>query len=155
MAEKAAPEQQSERREVTIKFGKGLVEPFVSKSGKELARINIPNRSETDKRPWESFVVPTNYVHDNKFGKGVWMKLPEDGTTKLTRPVLVGQYEAGKNCWRTESRQVSNAELKSLLEAYKEQKRDSVLSSLSEKKAEAADRPRATKSASRSKEASL
>jgi len=155
MAEKAAPEAQPERREVTIKYGKGLLEPFVSKSGKELARVSIPNRSETDKRPWETFVVPKSYVHDNKFGKGVWMKLPEDGTTKLTRPVLVGQDEAGKNIWRTESRQVSNPELKALLEAYKEQKRDSVLSGLSEKKAEAAVQPRTAKQTSRSREASL
>lgn len=36
--------ENAERKEVTIKFGKGLMEePFMSKSGKELVEIKIPN----------------------------------------------------------------------------------------------------------------
>ena len=49
----AVPEDSPKREEVTIKFGKGLVgEPFISKAGKELVEIKIPNRDARDHRPW-------------------------------------------------------------------------------------------------------
>ena len=44
--------------------------------------------------------------------------------------------ESGKGIWTRESRQVSSTELKSMLEAYKDRDRGSVLSDLSAKKAE-------------------
>ncbi len=125
--------------EVAIKFGKGLVgDTFISKAGKELVEIKIPNADANDHRPWESFVVSPKMVHDNKFGKGVWMKLPEDGTTKVSRPVLQGQDENGKNIWGNESRTVSNTELKAMMESYKEKSRGSVLSDLDGKRTESA-----------------
>lgn len=126
--------------EVTIKFGKGLVgEPFTSKSGKELVEVKIPNPDRGDSRSWESFVISPKVIHDNKFGKGVWMKLPEDGTTRLSRSVKTGMNENGMPVWGHETREVSNTELKSLLEAYKNKDRGSVLSDLSERKAESSD----------------
>lgn len=126
--------------EVTIKFGKGLVgEPFTSKSGKELVEVKIPNPDRGDSRPWESFVILPKVIHDNKFGKGVWMKLPEDGTTRLSRSVKTGMNENGMPVWGHETREVSNTELKSLLEAYKNKDRGSVLSDLFERKAESSD----------------
>jgi hypothetical protein len=126
--------------EVTIKFGKGLVgEPFTSKSGKELVEVKIPNPDRGDSRPWESFVISPKVIHDNKFGKGVWMKLSEDGTTRLSRSVKTGMNENGMPVWGHETREVSNTELKSLLEAYKNKDRGSVLSDLSERKAESSD----------------
>ncbi len=135
-----------EENQVTMKFGKGLVgDPFLAKTGKEMVRISIPNQDPTDKRSWESFVVPANRVHDNQFGKGVWMKLPQDATTTLSRPVVTGQDENGKNIWGKEQRVVSNTELKELMEAYKEKNRDSVLGDLSTKREQYAP----TKSASR------
>ena len=75
-----------ERKEVTIKFAKGLVgEPFLSKNGKELVEVKIPNADQNDKTPWASFVISPKMIHDNKFsktGKGVWMSASEpfDGT---------------------------------------------------------------------------
>ena len=43
--------------EVTIKFGKGLVgDPFISKNGKELVEVKIPNVDPEDRTPWASFV---------------------------------------------------------------------------------------------------
>lgn len=85
--------------EVTIKFGKGLVgEPFTSKSGKELVEILIPNPDKTDNRPWGSFVISPKMIHDNKFGKGIWMKLPEDGTTRLSRSVKTGIAGSVSSC---------------------------------------------------------
>ncbi|MCD8367199.1 MAG: hypothetical protein LUC48_04150 [Clostridiales bacterium] len=146
----------NDRPEVTIKFGKGLVgEPFTSKSGKQLVEVSIPNQSPNDHRPWQTFVVAPGMIHDNKFGKGVWMKLPEDGQTKVSRPVLQGQDETGKNVWSRESRMVPNTELKSMLEAYKEKSRDSVLSDLSSKQTAAAQTaPTAPKRAAHSKDAS-
>lgn len=78
--------------QVTIKFGKGLIgRSFTSKSGVEMLQVKIPNRERTDKTPWETFAVPAKMIHDNQYGKGVWMKLPEDDTTN---PTINGvQYE--------------------------------------------------------------
>lgn len=138
----AANEQRKDRPEVTIKFGKGLMEePFTSKAGKQLVEIKIPNPDKSDHRPWESFVVPANFVHENQYGKGMWMKLPEDGTTKLSRGVVTGKDADGKNIWGKETRTVSNKELKALVEAYKDRSRGSVLDDLSGRKSDAGSRP--------------
>lgn len=128
--------------EVTIKFGKGLMgEPFTSKSGKELVEVKIPNVDPNDHRPWESFVVPASFIHDNQYGKGVWMKLLEDGTTRLSRSVQQGQDADGKRIWGKETREVSNTELKALVESYKERSRGSVMDDLSSKRSEVSSRP--------------
>ena len=133
----AVPKDSQKREEVTIKFGKGLVgEPFISRTGKELVEIKIPNRDARDHRPWESFVVSPKMVHENQYGAGVWMKIPADGTTKVSRPEYRGRDESGKSIWGTESRTVSNQELKALMESYKERNRESVRSVLEEKKAD-------------------
>lgn len=134
----------AERNEITIKFGKGLMgEPFMSKAGKQLVEVKIPNRDPDDTRSWETFVVPANFIHDNKFGKGVWMKLPEEGTTRLSRAKVIGQDETGKNIWGSDTREVSNTDLKALVEAYKDKNREAGaggLASLAAKKEEAAAR---------------
>lgn len=116
-------------------------EPFTSKSGKELVEVKIPNADPNDHRPWESFVVPASFIHDNQYGKGVWMKLPEDGTTRLTRSVQQGQDTDGKRIWGKETREVSNTELKALVESYKDRSRGSVMDDLSSKRAEVGSRP--------------
>lgn len=134
-------EQAQGRAEVTIKFGKGLMgEPFTSKNGKELVEIKIPNADHSDSRPWESFIVPANFVHENQYGKGMWMKLPEDGTTKLFRNVLEGQDASGKNIWGKETREITNKELKALVETYKTRDRGYVMTDLAEKRAESGSR---------------
>lgn len=125
--------------EVTIKFGKGLVgDSFTSRNGKELVEVSIPNPDKTDTRPWETFVISPKMIHENKFGKGVWMKLPEDGTTRLSRSVKNGIDDAGQPIWGRETREVTNAELKALMESYKDRSRGSVLSDLSDRKEETA-----------------
>ena len=111
-----APEKPEE---VTIKFGKGLAEPFTAKDGREFTRIMIPNQDPADKTPWASFVLPSKAVHENQYGKGLWAKIPADGTTVVTKPVLVGQDEAGKNVWEDQKTKVPNRELKGMVEAYK------------------------------------
>ena len=111
-----APEK---REEVTIKFGTGLAEPFTAKDGREFTRIMIPNQDPADKTPWASFVLPSKAVHENQYGKGLWAKIPADGTTVVTKPVLVGQDEAGKNVWEDQKTKVPNRELKGMVEAYK------------------------------------
>jgi len=127
-------EKLPEVNDVTIKFGKGLIgEPFTSKNGRELVEVKIPNTDPNDSRPWESFVISPKMIHDNQFGKGVWMKLPEEGTTRLSRPVRVGEDPNGKAIWDRETRDVSNTELKALMEAYKDKSRGSVLSDLSDR----------------------
>lgn len=128
------PEQTDQ---VTIKFGRGLVgELFTSKNGKELVEVSIPNPDKGDSRPWETFVISPRKIHDNQFGKGVWMKLPEYGITRLSRSVKIGIDKAGNAIWGRETHDVTNAQLKLLLEAYKEKSKGSVLSDLSERKAD-------------------
>ena len=111
-----APEK---REEVTIKFGKGLAEPFTAKDGREFTRIMIPNQDQSDKTPWASFVLPAKAVHENQYGKGLWAKIPAEGTTVVTKPVLKGQDEQGKNIWEDQKTKVPNKELKGMVEAYK------------------------------------
>ena len=56
-----------ERKEVTIKFAKGLVgEPFLSKNGKELVEVRIPNADQNDKTPWASFVISPKMKFETK-----------------------------------------------------------------------------------------
>ena len=108
-----------QREEVSIKFGKGLAEPFTSKDGREFTRIRIPNQDPKDKTPWASFVLPSKSVHENQYGKGLWAKIPADGTTVVTKPTLKGQDDKGRNIWDNVKTNVPNRELKSMVEAYK------------------------------------
>ena len=114
---------ENKREEITIKFGRGLAEPFTSKSGKEFMRIMIPNEDRDDKTPWKSFVLPARSVHENKYGKGLWAKLPADSYTTVTKP-----YEAqtgdGRTEWINEEAQIPNRELKAMVESYKERYRE-------------------------------
>lgn len=141
-AEKAMEHGETSRQsrdEVTIKFGKGLVgDPFTSKNGKQLVKIHIPNPDPVDTRPWESFVISPKMIHENQFGKGVWMKLPADGITRLSHSVRTGVDASGRPTWGRETREVANTDLKRLMEAYKDRPRGSVLSDLSERKETAA-----------------
>ena len=100
--------------------------------------VSIPNPDKADTRPWESFVISPKMIHDNQFGKGVWMKLPEDGTTRLSRSVKTGMDETGRSTWGRETREVTNTELKALMESYKDRSRGSILSDLSGRKEETA-----------------
>lgn len=111
--------------EITIKFAKGLCsEPFKAKSGKDLVRILIPNSDPDDHSPWQEFVLPEKAVHENKFGKGLWAKIPADGHTTVSKPFLAGQDEEGKNVWKTDFREVPNRELKEMVEFYKTRNRE-------------------------------
>lgn len=130
-------EEKKEYKEIILKFGKGLVgEPFTGKDGKEYKQISIPNKDENDKSPWASFVVRANAVHEDKFGKGMWVKLPSEGATTVRKDKVVGTDKDGKNIYETEKTKIPNKELKSMVEFYKEKSRDSVKGKLSEKKAQ-------------------
>ncbi|MDD6445057.1 MAG: hypothetical protein PUF81_04350 [Lachnospiraceae bacterium] len=108
------------REKNTIKFRKGLVgEPFISKKGTTLVKVEIPNADPADKTPWASFVISPKMIHDNKFGNGVWMKLPANDMIRVGKPVLEGQTPEGKNIWKREYRQVTASELKEMMEIYK------------------------------------
>ena len=137
--DKDADSPQKEFKEITLKFGKGCVgEEFQGKDGKAYKEILVPNPDKNDHRPWQTFVVRANHVHENQFGKGMWIKLPAEGHTTLRRSVVVGENPDGKKEWGTEKATVSNAELKKMVEAYKERPRESVKGRLEEKKAETA-----------------
>ena len=68
------------QEEVTIKFGKGLAEPFQSKDGREFMRITIPNQDPADKTP-----------QDDK-GKNIW----QDVKTQVPNRDLKTMVEAYK-----------------------------------------------------------
>ena len=117
--------KQPEREEVTIKFARGLVsEPFMSKAGKELVRIQIPNQDPEDHSPWAEFVLPAKSVHENQYGKGLWAKIPADGVTTVSKPFLEGVGPDGKAKWNADKRSVPNRELKEMVEFYKNNSRD-------------------------------
>lgn len=123
--------------EITIKFGKGLLgDPFMGKDGNEYRSVLIPNSDPEDHRPWASFVVRANRVHEDKFGKGMWIKLPAEGYTTIKRGEVVGKDEAGKSIWEDKFTKVANRELKTMVEFYKERPRESVKGKLAEKQAE-------------------
>ena len=122
-------------------------------------RILLPNVDPEDKRPWQTFVVRANHVHENQYGKGMWCKLPAEGHTTLRRSMRAGEDEAGKPLWETVKTQVSNKELKAMVEKYKTRDRSSVKEKIAEKKDELKkpDEKKAekAKSAKKTKEESL
>ncbi|MEE8837175.1 MAG: hypothetical protein SOH80_09465 [Eubacteriales bacterium] len=76
--QKEGPLEGMEKKEVSIKFGKGLVgEPFTSKSGHQLVEVKIPNQDPADKTPWASFVIspkmiPIIFVTPSRRGFAKW-----------------------------------------------------------------------------------
>ena len=64
-------------------------------------------------------MLPAKAVHENQYGKGLWAKIPAKGATVVTKPVLKGQDEQGKNIWEDVKTKVPNKELKGMVEAYK------------------------------------
>ncbi len=104
-------------------------------------------------------MVKANHVHEDKFGKGMWIKLPAEGHTTLRRPVVVGEKSltAKKGMGDREKQHCQCRFKEKMVEAYKERPRESVKGRLAEKKAEAVTQKPAqkTQSKSKSKEAEL
>ncbi len=142
--------QRKEFTEITLKFAKGCVgDTFTGKDGKDYTSILIPNSNPNDHRPWQTFVARANAVHEDKYGKGMWLKLPSEGHTTVRRNVKVGEREDGKGIYETKSRRVTNQELKEMVEFYKQKDRTSVKQKMAEKQtvvartaAEKADMPK-------------
>ena len=134
----AEVEKNAEKKveEISLKFSERLTEQFTGKSGKEYTKISIPNADANDHRPWASFVLPSKMVHENQFGKGLWVKLPADGKTTVTNRERVGEGPDGKGIWEDKKREVPNRELKSMMEPWKNRDKNSVLSQLSDIKKE-------------------
>lgn len=140
-------------KEITLKFGKGCVgEAFTAKDGKEYKQILIPNEDKDDHRPWASFVARASQVHENQYGKGMWMKLPAEGHTTIRRNVRMGTNVDGKGIWDTEKTSISNKDLKKMVEAYKT--RSSIRDKLAEKQTEVDRMPHSPQGA-KTKEAAL
>lgn len=154
--ENAQQGNQKPYEEITLKFGKGCVgDEFTGKDGKAYKPILVPNPDKDDKRPWQTFVAKSSQIHENKFGKGMWMKLPAEGHTTLHRSVLIGEKPDGSKEWGTEKTSVTNAELKAMVESYKDRPRESVQGKIGEKKAEAATVNAGHAAPARTAEASL
>ena len=144
MKEEYKAEKTGEVEDLSIKFGKGLAEPFAAKDEKEYMRIMIPNRDSADMTPWASFVLKASQVYENKFGKGLWAKLPTDGHITVSKSVAAG-VENGKTVRNNEKRSVSVPELKSLIEFYKTKDRVSVVDQLEDMKKTAGEKVPAVK----------
>lgn len=150
--DKGTGSPKKEFQEITLKFGKGCVgEEFQGRDGNRYREILVPNPDKNDHRPWQTFVAKSNHVHEDKFGKGMWIKLPSEGHTTLRRSVVVGEKPDGRKEWGTVETRVPNAELKKMVEAYKERPRESVKGRLAEKKAEAVARKSAEQAQDRKK----
>lgn len=149
-------ENRSEKKmeEISIKFGKGLAEPFTAKDGKEYMKILIPNADRQDHTPWASFVLPARAVHENKYGKGLWAKIPADGTTTVTKAVQVGE-ENGKRIWENRRETIPNTELKARVEAYKNRDRESALGKLDEMTRQVAEKLSAPERRTRMRDAAM
>ena len=110
---------EKEYKEITLKFGKGCVgDEFQGKDGNTYRQIMIPPNEEV-KQPWQTFVVKANQVHENQYGKGLWAKIPADGSTVVTKPSLQGQDDKAKNIWQDVKTQVPNTEPKAMVKSYK------------------------------------
>ena len=116
MYEASAPEQQAVET-LKLTFSRKLARQFTTKSGKEMVAISIPNADPNDKSAWEEFVLPITMVHSDHLGsKALWVKLPADGSTVLSRNI---KPSAENGTWEREERTVDNKTLKSMVEAYK------------------------------------
>lgn len=123
--EQQAPKEYKEIEEITLKFGKGCVgDTFKGKDDNMYTQILIPNSDPDDHRPWATFVAKANAVHEDKFGKGMWMKLPAEGHTTVRRAVRIGEDEEGKGIFENQDTKVTNQELKSMVEFYKTKSKD-------------------------------
>ena len=92
--------------------------------------------SPDDHRPWATFVARSNAVHEDKFGKGMWLKLPAEGHTTIQRNECIGEDAGGKKIWEKSKTKVTNRDLKGMVEFYKTKSRDSIRQKLDEKKAD-------------------
>lgn len=127
--------EKKEYKEITLKFGKGYVgEEFEAKDGKKYRQVSIPNEDKSDKSSWRTFVVRANQVHDNKYGKGMFCKLPADGSTTVMQSVKIGIDENGKDMWENTKTKVPNKELKKMVESYKGKNKESALQNKISKK---------------------
>lgn len=138
LKEMLTPNREKEKQvdTITIKMAKGVVgEPFVGKDGNEYRQVKIPNRDAEDKSPWATFVVRSNQIHEDQFGKGMWMKVPEDGNTTIRKDNPVGEKD-GKMQYETTEKKIPNTELKSMVEFYKDKSKEAEVEKLVEKTAE-------------------
>ena len=135
-------EPKKEFKEITLKFGKGCVgDEFQGKDGNSYRQIMIPPNEEV-KQPWQTFVVKANQVHENQYGKGMWCKLPADGSTTVTKSVAKGVDEQGKTIWENEKTKIPNKELKAMVESYKSKEKsqgDSLLDKIEKKAHQASE----------------
>lgn len=123
--------QKSASSDISIKFGRGFVRKSFSSHNQIYAEICIPNENVSDLSPWETFVLPEKQLHEAQNGKSIYAYIPKDGHTTLHKSIPTGgKLENGKNKYVVQSRIISNVELKKLVEAYKQQNRDSVTEKL-------------------------
>ena len=111
---------QSEIEMVTLKVSEKWVgSHFTSKAGQELVEVKIPHADRENKTPWPSFVTDPKKLHNNKFGGGLWMKLPKNGHTTIKQPMRIGTNENGKGIYENQMSRIPNTELKGMIDAVR------------------------------------
>jgi hypothetical protein len=124
-------------KEITLKFTKGLVgDEFQAKDGNTYREIKIPNKDPNDNRPWQSFVAPSNRIHEDQYSSKnmMWLKLPEDGQTTVKRDIIIGDRPDGKHEWKREMEKLPNKDIKKMLDAARP--RESFKDKLADKQAQ-------------------
>ncbi len=129
-------EGKKEFKAITLKFGKGyLGKEFAGKDGNQYREILVPP-DKASERPWATFVVKADSVHENQYGKGMWMKLPAEGNTTIRWSVDISPEGSTTKEYLSQQEKIPNMDLKKMMEAYKERPKESVMDKLEKKKEE-------------------
>ena len=82
----------------------------------------------------------------------MWAKIPAEGRTTVQRQTRTNPEATGPSAWTTEKTVVTNAELKQMVEFYKERPRESVKEKLDQHREDRAEqKPPSEKTANKSK----
>ena len=79
----------------------------------------LPSLAAVSSGPSPMLRIAFTQGADSRYSKGLWAKIPADGTTVVTKPTLMGLDEAGKIIWQDVKNQVPNRDLKAMVESYK------------------------------------
>ena len=108
---------------ISLRFRRQTDEDTTWKNRNERSIIR-PSVCQGHSRATDAETLDILRAHDISQRKGLWAKVPADGTATVMKPHLAGQRD-GKNIWEDEKKAVPNKELKGMVEFYKAAGRDS------------------------------
>lgn len=127
-------EKNDSKETVTLKFGKGCVgKQFQGKDGNQYREILVPPDQDM---PWATFVVKADQLHESRYGKGMYIKLPAKGNTTIRWSVDISPKDSQTKEWFPQQERIPNTTLKNMMEKYKERPKESIMEKLAKKKEE-------------------